>query len=879
MNKKNELLISISIVIVLFMTYIFSNLTEEPAEKGKTSGAFRALQNWTAQRIYPFDDYPKEGFSQAFDYSKQNLTGKLHKNAAMSRWESIGPKNIGGRTLAVTLNPQNPNTIYAGSASGGLWRSFTAAEGAEAWHYVPTGFPVLAVSSIVISPKDTNVMYIGTGEVYNNVSTGTGYSIRSTRGSYGIGVLKSSDGGRTWMKSLDFSYDQRKGVEMLKLNPLNANTVWAGTTDGTYRSYDAGATWTLVDSVVMTMDIAVNPVDTNIVFATHGDLSTVGHGIYRTMDGGNTWEKLTAGLPSAFGGKAVLAIYPPSPNILYTSIGFSFGGVTETQLLMTDDNGDTWSLISDYDYSKYQGWYSHFVGINPSDSSDILVGGIDIYRLVSPAEVLVQKTWWWKWYFATIVLPGEPEGPSDYSHADHHSITYHPTNPDTIYLGTDGGIFRTTDGGETFRSLNGGYQTSQFYSGFSNSRLDSNLAIGGLQDNGSAIYYGFNAWMKVIGGDGAYTAINTSNDDIIYGSWYYLNIRKSYDRGFNFYENASPTNSSGENLNFISPFVMSPKNPDVIYAGGSKVHRTSDGGATWEVTNSGNALDGVTDNPVLCMAISETDQNVVYAATAPWYGPARIYRTMDGGTNWIDVTGEFPDRYITDLALDPNNDFIVVATFSGFGSSHVFRSEDAGTNWTDIGSGLPDVPTNAAFIDPRNPSHIYIGNDLGVYVSRNNGAVWEEFMDGLPDAVIAMDLTYSPKNRNLRVATHGNGVYQASLQGVVGVEEETPALVREFALSQNYPNPFNVVTTIRYILRDAADVNITVYDLNGREVTLLLEKEMPAGVHNVVWSASAVPSGVYFYRLSASPTSVWPVRQPGGRAGDFTISKKMVLLK
>ena len=658
MKKRNKFLIPVAMAIVLIAVYLASS--DENQKKGKTSGAFRALQQWTAQRAYPGEDIPALGYSQAFEYSKQLRNRALEKGVSAGSWEAIGPKNIGGRTLAVELNPQNPNTIYAGSAGGGLWRSYTRGEGAQAWEYVRTGFPVLAVSAIAIVPNDSNTMYIGTGEVYNNVSTGYGFSQRPTRGSYGIGILKTSDGGVTWGKSLDFSLDQRKGVQMIKINPQNPNSLWTGTTDGTYRSYDAGATWELVNPVVMTMDLALNPLDTNIVFATHGDLWSPGHGIYRTQDGGDSWEQLTVGLPDSFGGKAMLDIYAPFPDIVYASIGFSHGGATATQLLMTDDGGDTWNLITDLDYSKYQGWYSHFVGIHPTDSSNIIVGGVDIYKWSAAAESFVQKTWWWKWIFGVIIPPGDPEGAFDYSHADHHSITYHPTNPDTIYFGTDGGIFRSIDGGDSFRSLNGGYQTTQFYAGFSSSRLDSNLAMGGLQDNGSAIYYGGDGWMKVIGGDGAWSAIDTENDSIMYGSWYYLNMRKSLDRGVTFSQTVTPPRA-GDNLNFISPFVINPWNPNVIYAGGSKVHRSADVGISWKVTNNGLDLDQTNGNPVLTMAISEYNEQVVYAATAPWEDRANVYRTRDGGLTWTDVTGILPDRYIVGLAVDPQNDEIVYA--------------------------------------------------------------------------------------------------------------------------------------------------------------------------------------------------------------------------
>ncbi len=263
-------------------------------------------------RAYPNDDIPNIARYAAYEQAKHNKLYKTENLQTTNQWKTIGPHNKGGRTNAIAFNPQNPNTMYLGSASGGLWRSYSG--GVDGWHYVSTGFPILGVSTIAIESNDSNIIYIGTGEVYNFDAAGTGAAYRSTRGTYGMGILKTTDGGGTWTKSLDWSYQEQKGIWAVKINPLNPNTVWAATTEGTYRSYDAGTTWNQVHDVVMVMDLVINPVDTNIVITGNGNFASAGFGIYRTSDGGNSWTHITTGLPTFYEGKIQLDIYKARPK-------------------------------------------------------------------------------------------------------------------------------------------------------------------------------------------------------------------------------------------------------------------------------------------------------------------------------------------------------------------------------------------------------------------------------------------------------------------------------------------------------------------------------------------------------------------------------------
>ena len=859
---KKSLIFSLYIVFSLIGYLIFNFIIQEKvtAKKSeKVSGAYEALQFWNTVRAYPNSDISSDAFFNAYEEMREVRLNKTFKVESNNQWQAIGPYNTGGRTIALAFNPQNANTIYAGSANGGLWRSYTGGVGVDAWHYVSTGFPLLGVSSIAFAPIDSNTIYLGTGEVYNYDAAGYGAAYRNMRGTYGMGILKTTDGGQTWFKSLDWSYSSQKGVWAVKINPLNPNTVFANTTEGVYRSYDAGLSWQQVNNVIMGTDLEINPVDTNIILSSHGNFGSAGYGIYRSSDGGNTWNQITTGLPTSYQGKILLDIYRANPNIVYASIGHGFAsGNTASWLCKSTDSGITWNIMSTVDYSKWQGWFSHDVAVDQSNSDNLIIIGIEVYKSSDGGSTVVQKS------SAAQVLGrppiGGPEGGPNYVHADAHIVIQHPTNFDLYYIGTDGGVFRTTDFGETYESRNGRYQTTQFYNGTSSSQIDSLKTIGGLQDNNTVIYDGDLAWIRVIGGDGSWTSIDPANDNNIYASWQSLNILRSTNGGTNF---STITPPSSTRTSFIAPFRSFLNNHAIIYAGRDKIFKSSNSGSNWTATNNNISLDG---NPAIAMEISYQTSDKVYVATAP-FGTARgnIFRTIDSGTSYTNITGILPDRFPSDIAVDPFNDSIVYVTFYGFDSGHIFKSTNSGDSWTDISDNLPNIPAPAVIVDPNNTNHVYVGTDVGVFVSTTGGGNWQDFNDGLPDVVQAMDLNYTTVNNVIRVMTHGNGAYERRfLSQIVNDLESEPISVTGFKLEQNYPNPFNPTTNFEFRIAGFGLVKLSIYDLLGNEIVTLINKEMSGGTHKVYFDGTGLPSGTYFYRLEA---------------GRYSETRKMVLIK
>ncbi len=833
------------VLIFAFFAVIscFFYFQQHPQRQNKetVSGAYAALNFMGAHQIYPFDKLPERAQYAAWEGAKQQIAAEKLSRSNVDPWESLGPHNRAGRILDLAFNPQNPTTMYAGSASGGLWRSYTGGMGKDAWERVETGFPVLAVSSIAFVPGDSMTMYIGTGEVYNYQSVGTGAAFRNTRGSYGIGILKSTDGGLSWEKSLDWSFDQNRGVWAIKIAFPHPNIVYAATTEGVYKSNDSGASWDLFLDVVMATDLLIDPNDFNIVVAACGNFASPGFGIYRTenANGGGDWVKITAGLPPLFNGKIQLALAPSLPDFIYASIGdgFTFPEVGVSWLCRSENFGLTWTIKSTVDYSKWQGWFSHDVAVNPVNPSILMVVGFEVWKSINGGQTILKQSG--GNFYSNPPIEG-PDGSPNYVHPDAHAVVYHPTSQSVVYIASDGGIHRSADGGKTYHSANGRLQTAQFYNGTSNSNQDSTFYIGGLQDNGVISWNGNLTWSFIGGGDGGWTATNPQNDSNYYISTQNLNIVRIWNGGLSSSVSAVPRQDP---VAFIAPFVNYPGVGNILYAGSSIVAKTTNGGIYWTTTNNGAQLDG---NPALSMAISHQNSDVVYVGTAP-FGANRghLFVTVEGGSSWNDITADLPDRFPMDLAVDPTDNATAYVTFSGFGSGHVFKTIDFGESWQDISGDLPDVPANAVIADPLFPNHIYVGNDIGVFVTTNEGESWEAFMDGLPTGVMAFDLKISPVNRKLRVATHGSGAWQRDLL------EETVTSVAEVGHKnpfqvEIFPNPFVEQTVIRYQLSGKEDFRVEIVDGTGRLIKTLFNGRQTAGKHELPLEANGWSAGIYY---------------------------------
>lgn len=800
-------LLSIFTLCLVISSCSVEHVHKEPSNP--ESGAFEAMQQMNFSRAYPNMDIPSDGFYKGYQEHLLMKATSVTTRAIEEEWESIGPFNISGRVLSVGINPQADRTLYAGTASGGLWRSRDLGQGVS-WERIDTGFPVLGVSDIEFAPGDSTVMFIGTGEVYNYQSTGTDGAYRPTRGSYGIGILKSTDGGATWSKSLDWTLQNERGVWMIKVDPQNPQNVYAATTDGIYKSTDQGDSWFKVLDVLMATDLEIHPTRTNEILISCGNLDSEGKGIYKSSDSGQNWIRIESTLVEDFGGKIQLAFAPSNPDIVYASIGNSLSSEDGATWLYRSSNfGLDWTLLSTEDYSRWQGWFSHDVSVHPQDENDVVTIGISIWRNFSNLYTLTQVS---SNTQAQGTPPiGQPDGPPNYSHSDHHFVMHHPNIEDLIIFGNDGGVFLSFDGGDTFQSANGGMQTTQFYNGFSVS-TDGSIAMGGLQDNNSVLYTGNPAWRKVIGGDGSWSAINPDNTDIMYASSQRLRVVRTQDAW-----------NSGATLSFpivdeplfIAPYVLAPSNPNRMYFGSSTLFRSDNGGDELVVMDN---IESLMNNPIYSMEVSPTDQNILYCATGPnpigdIIEEPQVLITMDGGITFEQSLEDLPNRIINDVTVDPIDPSIAYITLSGFGSNHLFKTIDFGRTWGSIDNGLPDLPGNAIIVNPNNSDQLFYGNDVSVYFSNDAGQSWEVFDAGLPNACIVMDIKIAEEDNSLWIATHGNGIYRRALDEVF-VSTQSIASIEELSI---YPNPVDDMISIKNEFTTES-IQYEIIDPLGRQI-------------------------------------------------------------
>ena len=739
----------------------FEHENEGGEEDEKESGAASQLMSWFQAKGYPdasnLGDKYMRGWEQAIKMRNKDVYRPFGTQAA--NWTNMGKVNnggvtVGGRVVCVEIDPNNSNNLWVGSASGGIWKSTNAG---SSWAHVVTNLPVLGVSSIIVDPSNSNVIYAGTGEVYRVDTSNIGYNVWKTRGTYGIGIIKSTDGGATWSQVLIRTSSNLFGIQKLKFDPTNSNTIYACTTEGLYRSTDNGSNWNKIFSAVYVNDIVINPSNTNQIVVSAGSMVNSNKGVFRTTNGNNaspTFNKVTGtGFPSSFEGS--IRLDNVGSGVLVASVGISSG--TSNEIYISSDFGANWNVKSSSNHCSYQFWFAHAVAINPFNTDSIMFGGVNFYRYR---------------------LSTSSRSSASSMHADYHDIKFDPVYRGRVYVCSDGGLYKSTNGGTTFTAINNGLNATQFFASLGVSKSSPNLMAGGLQDNGQVIYNG-TQWNQVswAGGDGTSCAISPSNNNNILVSRDARQIYRSTDGGSS---GSSVTNYWGfvadSRTAFVAPIAFAPSNGTIVYQASDNLHKSTNSGASFtndSYSTATNYIEAIHKTGI-ALAVSPTNANKVYVSTSPFAqydnddsriyvtGQPNILKTTTGNTPFSSIKGSLPDRFVTDIAISKTNDDSVFITLGGFGTSHIYVTGNGGTTWTSRGAGLPDVPFNAIVFDPVNANIIYAGCDFGVYVSADRGATWIDYNDGFWDATLVMDLQISSDNK-LIAATHGKGAFRANL--------------------------------------------------------------------------------------------------------------------
>ena len=695
------------------------------------------------------------------------------RKISASTWSALGPGNIGGRVRSIVINPANSDQILIGSVSGGIWKS---TDGGASWVPKSDTADVMAIGSMVMDPTNTNVVYAGTGEGWLNEDA-----------VYGGGIYKTTDFGDTWIllpSTIGASVTDFRNVLKMAADP--SGNIYAATKDftvkygggeytysgGLFMSTNNGTSWTKISSTVDTTNyfnpcdvIAISP--TVIVFAVESNGSTLG-GIYRTTSGGTTWSKITSNLPTSNYGRIAFTQDPNNPNTIlavFESTDLSTSGDAGLKgIFKSMDAGATWIKLNTpqkiastggLSYLKDQGWYDNVIAVDPFNSNNIYVGGIDLMKSTDGGNSWSQVSFWDPSY-------GEP-----YVHCDHHAIVFDKNNANTIIEGDDGGVYKTTDAGLHWASLNNGLAITQFYSGavFTNGPT----YYGGTQDNGHLKYSGSGStWTESVSGDGGYTAQDQTNSLVSYEEYVYLSMAKTTNGGVNWtncVNGLSDANNSSTCL-FIAPFAMNPENSSVLIAGSTKVWLTSNSAASWTAASGVLSIGNVS-----AVAIVNPQSNyLAFAGTTD----GRIFRCTNlnpsaRDTAWQDITPVGNNSgWVRRITVDLNNKNRLFACYGGYNTSgtltsrHVWYSTDQGSTWSDISQNLPNVPVHSLVIDPNSSSTQYVGTETGVYQTTNNGTAWSPYNSGMPSYVPTDELVVQNGTNALFAFTHGRGVFSTA---------------------------------------------------------------------------------------------------------------------
>lgn len=748
---------------------------------------------------------------------------------ASTNWVSINPMGlwysrtndnwISGRTNSIAFHPTNPNIMYIGAAQGGVWKT---TNGGVNWIPLTDNLSSLACGDVAIDPQNPDVLYLGTGEL--------NYSGDSQ---YGDGIFKTTDAGVSWFQVATVSIGTR--FSQIAVDPTNSNVVYAAGNYGVYKSTNAGVNWFSTGSGSNANCLLINPSNTQVIYTTVGGYYL--GAIYKSTNGAGTWVPLTNGLSGSMG-RIQLAMASSNQNILYASVA-SPSTYGLLGLYKTTDAGDTWTLqTSSPNYLGGQGWYDNAVVIHPTNPDFVIVGGIDIYSSTNGGVTLSQMTQW------------ASTSSSNFSHADIHTLRYNGT---VLFCGSDGGVYKSPDNAVSWSDLNHDLSTLQYQSADYD---PSNImyVYGGTQDNNKmTTTNGGLFWNQRTTGDGGYTIVDPVNVNYSYCQYVQGSCQRSANYGVSFTE-IRPSGSSGGL--FYNPFEMAPGDHNTIVFGRADVWKTTT--AQTATTTSGwtqIATTGIVGGNVSAIGISWTNINKIYIGTSN----GRILVTSDNGTAW-SVTGGYP--YVSDFAVDNNDDAECYATLGGTGIQHVLKTTNSGLNWTDISGGLPNIAANSIILRTAPPRMLFAGTDFGVYYSTNEGVSWVGFNSGLP-LVEVYDMKYKVANNLLLIATHGRGCWTYDISTVTGINP-IRGIVHEFKLNQNYPNPFNPSTRITFDILKDSFVKLIIYDELGREIKSIINQVLKSGRYETQWNASNNPSGVYFYKLTA---------------GDYSDTKKMILVR
>ncbi|GAB4298661.1 MAG: T9SS type A sorting domain-containing protein [Marinilabiliales bacterium] len=758
-------LVSILIVLIVITSVSFSQPWLKNQTGFKEKGNFFEIQNAFKQYWKDKDIKKQKGWKpykrwEDFMVSRVDSKGMIYgsilwqeyqkvkdKKSINGNWVHLGPtdtpldinggyKSGSGRVNCVEFHPTDTNIFWVGSPSGGLWKT---TDGGNTYFTTTDDLASIGISDIAVNPVNPDIIYIATGD-------------GDASDTYSIGILKSTDGGITWNTTgLPFNITDYVTFRRLLINPSNPDVLIASSDAGIYRTTDGGLTWTNVLSGNY-KDLEFMPGNPNVVYTTLYGWSG-NAAILKSTDNGASFTDITDTINVTQINRIELAVTPANPQVIYALCSKEDDNGFYA-IYKSSDAGNSWAQMSNHNninllgWSEYgddsggQGWYDLSLAVSPVNENEVYAGGVNIWKSIDGGSTWTINA---HWYGA---------GGTQYVHADQHSFEFHPVTH-TLFSGNDGGLYKTDNGGNTWIDISDGLEILQVYR-IGCSYTDSTIITAGCQDNGT-MKKETNSWFYIMGGDGMETIVDYSNEDIIYGEYYYGNISISYDGGHTFSDIKPSLTGDGA---WITPYIIHPSDPNTLYIGFTDVYKTTNRGNSWN--NISNNLTGG-DN-LIALAIAPSDDQVIYAATYQ-----QIWKTTNGGNTWTEITSNLPNltiRYIAVSQFDPNHVWIALSGYDA--GNKVFESIDGGNNWTNYSTGLPNLPVNCIVYQNNTNHGLYVGTDVGVYYRNASMTSWIPFMNGLPN-VIVNELEIHYPTKKIRAATYGRGVWESDLYENQGV--------------------------------------------------------------------------------------------------------------
>ena len=723
------------------------------------------------------------------------------KQASFDAWQLVGTSQenrVSGRASSIAFHPTNEAILYLATAQGGLWRT---SDVGNTWVNLSSSWATLAMGAVAVDPKNPRVIYAGTGD---------------HAGPDGIGLLKSTDEGLNWMLVANSDQLGDKIVRIL-IDPNDPNRIYLSSDNGVYRSLDAGANWTKVLSMSGLATIALNQQDPNNIIAAAGTQ------VRRSTDGGNMWETVGVGLPGS--NRTVVSMSPTDANYVYLSL--SVNG--NSQVARSTDNGVNWEVIStSVDYLGDQGWYANAIAVDPKNPKTYVVGGLDVYRSANGNALAKRSSW------------TASSGSTNFTHADIQYLAY---GIDALYCLSDGGIYRSEDWGLTWKQyMNAKLATLQFM-GFD---ADPNVSfyVGGTQDNGvnrtTAVDQPFD---EVAGGDGGRTWVGQNDPNIVYSTYVYANLQRSDDGGRTWRRGPRGDHNIITNdtlVNEGAPFYMQYAVNDadagmVAISGQRRVWVSYDGGENFTSAMKSGVISGgpnFTHWP-------EANQGVMYVGGRGGY----FHYTTDYGESW----NKSATKIGTASGIDshPLDAAKVYVAISGYGGKHFYMSTNYGETWTTPATNFPDVSCLSIAVSKEGV--IYIGHQLGVIYSRDNGVTWEPLREGLPLVqIMSLSIRGGEDNTYLLAGTYGRGAYRLNISEINQQTNDVALNEKVEVFTKLSTNVIERSTPVRLTVNASSSdvVSVQLYDYLGREVSNLFVGHVSGAP--IQLDLSNVSAGKYF---------------------------------